>query len=158
MLRYGPSCLKRKGWMSLTGQMPRPISVFWQAMHWKGVKLVSVVGVLPVYLIWKRWGSNLCSNPITNLLRLITRNGRRRAVSRFIRIRSRSWNKVFIRSCRWTTSWGRSRVRTRTNMWLLAPITIISALTRCWTVTGSITGPTIMLRVFQLSCRSLRRF
>ena len=33
---------------------------------------------------------NLCSNPITNLLRLITRNGRRRAVSRFIRIRSRS--------------------------------------------------------------------
>ena len=36
--------------------------------------------------------------------------------------------------------------------------TKVSALTRCWTVTGSITGPTIMLRVFQLSCRSLRRF
>ena len=50
--RHGLELSKRKGWMSLTGQMPRPISVFWQAMHWKGVKLVSVVGVLPVNILY----------------------------------------------------------------------------------------------------------
>ena len=31
-------------------------------------------------------------------------------------------------------------------------------LIRCWTATGSITGLTIMLRAFLLSCRSLRHF
>ena len=44
--------LPEKKGLSLTGQMPRPISVFWQAMHWKGVKLVSVVGVLPVNILY----------------------------------------------------------------------------------------------------------
>ena len=38
----------------------------------------------------KTMGIEPLFDPITNLLRLITRNGRRRAVSRFIRIRSRS--------------------------------------------------------------------
>lgn len=43
---------EKKGLVSLTRQMPRPISVFWQAMLWKDVKLVSVVDVLPVNILY----------------------------------------------------------------------------------------------------------
>ena len=43
---------EKKGLDVINRANAEPISVFWQAMHWKGVKLVSVVGVLPVNILY----------------------------------------------------------------------------------------------------------
>ena len=43
---------EKKGLDVINRANAEAISVFWQAMHWKGVKLVSVVGVLPVNILY----------------------------------------------------------------------------------------------------------